>query len=193
MPKKPLNVDNAELEDDEIVDETDEAEDDTESKVDESAKGKDTEEAPEKPANNQEGYYLRQNKKLEKELATKERELKELRDERKTFNSKAELEAYNSVLDKLEEAGLPARYRKVIDPSWPVERIDENIAMLAKDYAPAKQDRPSEDEEKPAEKPSRATAQAGEKRPTPKGDKKPDLSHLPIGSAERVADAAKDI
>lgn len=191
MPKKPLNVDNAQLEDDDIIDE--EGGDEESAEAEESAEEQETEKAPEKPANNQEGYYLRQNKKLEKELADKDRELKELREERKKFDNKADLEKYNSVLDQLEEAGLPARYRKVIDPSWPAERIADNIAMLAKDYAPAaKQDRPSEDE-KPAEKPSRATAQAGERRPTPKGDKKPDLSHLPVGSPERVADAAKDI
>lgn len=196
-------AEDAEVEDEDEL-EPDDVETDDESEEDDQEEGK---EEP-KPQTKSDYYWKRQNDKLKKEnadlKAAQAKTDKELAAERKKLESRAEVEKYDSVLEKLEEAGLPTKARKLIDLSWSDERIDEAIEgmkELADSKAKTTDRRKSEDddaedddeEEEPTRQPKRRTRQPGEDRPDRRDGKKlRDLSSI-TDPTKRLNEAAKDI
>lgn len=189
------------------IDEDDELETD-ESEVDTDDEKEDGEPEP-KATTKSDFYWKRKADKLEKENAAlkaqKAKDDKELAAERKKLESRAEVEKYDDVLEKLEAAGLPTKARKLIDLSWSDERIDEAIDGMkelaesqakTKDRRKSKADKPEDDddeEEETTRQPKRRTRQPGEDRPDRReGQKVRDLSHI-SDPAKRLEEAAKDI
>lgn len=206
-----------EIEDEDLDDADLEEDEDEESEDDDKTEGK----KEPKPENNQEGYYMRKAKKLEKELAESKaaqaKSDKELQAERKKLESRAEVEKYDDVLEKLEAAGLPPKMRKLIDLSWDDERIDEAIEQMQELVEEAAEkssnkskvasknrrrqdvddddddDTDDDEEEEAPRKQQRRTRQAGEDRPERRsGRKLRDLSSI-TDPAKRIEEAAKDI